>query len=91
MSRRPVESLFLTESEIAERVGMSSAEWIAAAVALEKSGLPRPDPVFHRRRYWPAVKAFLDRRAGLGQDAPSLAIDGGERWDDHGRKSRARA
>ncbi len=85
------DSLFLTEGEIAERLGLTSAEWIAAAAALEKSGLPRPDPMFSRRRYWPAVRAYLDRRAGLRQDAPPSVADGEENWgDDHGRKPRSR-
>lgn len=92
MTRRAPESLFLTEGEIAERVGLTCAQWVAAAATLSKSGLPAPDPVFSGRRYWPAVKAFLDRRAGLRQDAPSSTFDGEENWnEDRGRTARARA
>jgi hypothetical protein len=93
MSRRaPDDRLFLTEGEIAERLGVTSLEWQAAALALEKSGLPLADPVFGRRRYWPAVRAYLDRRAGLLHSPSPLTRDGEENWDaDRGRKSRARS
>jgi len=66
MNRRAADDrLFLTESEIALRVGVSTLDWQAASHGLEKTGLPRPDPLFGQRRYWPAVRAFLDRRAGM--------------------------
>lgn len=66
MTRRVSDDrVFLTEAEIAERVGLPALDWKAAVSALEKSGLPRPDPMFRGRRYWPAVRAFFDRRAGL--------------------------
>jgi hypothetical protein len=93
MTRRAADDrLFLTEGEIAMRVGVSSPDWQAAAYVLEKSGLPRPDPLFGQRRYWPAVRAFLDRRAGMAQSLAPLTRDGEEHWgDDRGPKSRARA
>ena len=92
MTRRAIdERLFLTEGEIALKVGVSALDWQAAAPVLEKSGLPRPDPLFGQRRYWPAVRAFLDRRAGMAQTLAPLTRDGEENWDDdRGRKSRAR-
>jgi hypothetical protein len=81
MTRRPPETcLFLTEAETAERVGLAALDWKAAVSALEKTGLPRPDPLFGGRRYWPAVKAFLDRRAGVQASSRSPARDGEERW-----------
>ena len=94
MSRRAPDALFLTEGEIAVRLGMTAAEWIAAAQTLERAGLPLPDPVFKNRRWWPAVKDFLDRRARARQTAPpTAAFDGEEHWDEdrRGRKTRARA
>jgi len=92
MSRRSVESLYLTDAEIAARVGMSSEDWLAAAKALK--GLPPVDPVFKFRRYWPAVRAYLDRRNGLIQNAALGVIDDGEEtWDDDlaNRRRTARA
>ncbi|MGN8096208.1 hypothetical protein [Methylobacterium sp. 22177] len=38
-----------------------SKGWTGLAVVLERGGFPRVDPQFGGR-YWPAVKAFLDRR-----------------------------
>jgi hypothetical protein len=92
MTRRAADDrLFLTECEIALKVGIAALDWQAAAHVLEKSGLPRPDPLFGQRRYWPAVRAFLDRRAGMAQSLAPLTRDGEEKWDDdRGRKSRAR-
>jgi hypothetical protein len=93
MSRRRTDGhLFLTEGEIAERLGLSALEWQAAVLTLEKSGLPTPDPAFGRRRYWPAIRAYLDRRAGLLQTPSPLTRDGEENWDDdRGRMPRSRA
>jgi hypothetical protein len=92
MTRRADDDrLFLTECEIALKVGIAALDWQAAAHVLEKFGLPRPDPLFGQRRYWPAVRAFLDRRAGMAQSLAPLTRDGAEKWDDdRGRKSRAR-
>lgn len=55
--------LYPDEKEIALAVlGPSRAKnWRGLAVVLERGGLPKIDPEFGAR-YWPAVKAFLDRR-----------------------------
>lgn len=90
MSRaRAIDGLFLAESDIALRLGLPTVEWQAVAAALEKAGLPKPDPLFCHRRYWPAVRAFLDRRAGLLQDASPLVVDGEENWNGNHGRSRA--
>ena len=62
-------ALFPDEAEIAVAVlGQARAkQWPGLAVVLERNGLPRVDPQFGAR-YWPAVKAFLDRRAGMERD-----------------------
>jgi hypothetical protein len=66
--------------------GSRRARLAAGGICLEKSGLPRPDPLFGQ----PAVRAFLDRRAGMAQALAPLTRDGEEKWDDdRGRKSRA--
>lgn len=93
MSRRPADPLFLTDAEIAGRLGLTADDWRAASAALSKSGLPAPDPVFLNRRYWPAVRAYLDRRAGLTHNAAPLAVDGEENWNVRadGRNARSRS
>lgn len=76
-------SLFLTEGELAGRMGVELELLKTALPALAKSGFPSPDPLFGGRRYWPACEAFLDRRYGLssssGQGTP--ALDGDEKWN----------
>ena len=62
------EPLFLNDAEIAKRLGMTSAEWHPVAQVLERSGLPRKDPLFGGRRCWPSVQSFLLRRSAGGDD-----------------------
>lgn len=69
--------LFVTEAECAERIGLSTEEYKRIVDGLERDGFPRKDPLFCNRRYWPAVRAFLDWRYGLGDhrslhSSPSL-------------------
>lgn len=58
--------LYKSEDEIAQLVGLTEAEWQAMSCVLEREGLPKVSPLA-RRRYWPAVKAFLDDMEGVGQ------------------------
>lgn len=76
-------ALFLTEAQIAERMGLKTDQLKAALPALSKSGFPEPDPLFENRRYWPACQAFLDRRYGLAASStsPLPGLDGEERWN----------
>ena len=86
--RRPV-PLYLTDGEIAAMLGLTAEEWTAAAKALR--GLPATDPVFKFRRYWPAVRAYLDRRAGVNLYSGPVQ-DGEETWDeDRANRRTARA
>jgi hypothetical protein len=48
---------------------------------LEKNyGFPKKSPLFGGRRYWPAVKTWLDRHNGLTMD-PSIQPEGGPMTD----------
>lgn len=76
--RMPIDPLYMTDGEIAGLVGVGVDRWRANATVLERSGLPRRDPLFANKRYWPAVKAFLDRRNGLGHHSLALQPDGEE-------------
>lgn len=70
------DALYLSDDEIARRLGVSQTAWTRSiAPVLAKAGLPPPDPLFGGLRYWPAVRAFLDRRSGLG----TASADGGPR------------
>ena len=77
------EALFLPDTEIAGKVGLCERKWRAVATVLEREGLPLRCPLFGNRRYWPAVRAFLDGRymlgahsAGRGREPPAIR----ERW-----------
>ena len=76
------DALYLTESETAKRLGKSLSEWRGIAIVLERDGLPPVDPLFGAR-YWPAVRAFFDRRYHLttvSNAGPSVP-DGKENFD----------
>lgn len=58
-------ALFAADEEIAKLVLGDKAKARRDLVAVfEREGLPRTDPMTGGR-YWPAVKAFFDRRAGI--------------------------
>lgn len=83
--------LYKTEGQIAALVGVSTDDWKAIAVVWEKDGFPVADPQTGKR-YWPAVKAWLDRRHGVGHSEPTLVPDGVEDHDyARSRGTRARA
>jgi len=54
--------------------------WDGVATVLERDGLPKRDPLFGNRRYWPAVEAFLRRRNGIASLSGGSAPDGEEDW-----------
>jgi hypothetical protein len=87
-SGRHPDALYKTEEEIAALIGLGVDKWRDIAHVLEKSGLPRRDPLFGKRRYWPAVRAFLDRRYGLGVAHP-LVPDGKENFGQTSRRRSA--
>lgn len=71
--------LFLREDEIARRLGQTPGEWRAKAAILERHGLPRVNSLMGGR-YWPAIRAFWDRRYGISNVGASQP-DGGENLD----------
>lgn len=76
-------ALFVTNAQLAERMGLPTEKLMDALPALAKAGFPPPDPLFENRRYWPACQAFLDRRYGLASQSPQAnpGLDGEERWN----------
>ncbi|MFB0691948.1 winged helix-turn-helix domain-containing protein [Agrobacterium pusense] len=77
------DALFVTEAQCAERLGLSLDQYNTALIAAGKAGFPQPDPLFADRRYWPAVRVWLDRRYGIGEERGMLsipALDGKEKW-----------
>lgn len=71
--------LYKGEAETARRLGVSPRRWRAIRGVLEAQGLRRRDPILGLR-YWPAVKAFFDKRNGL--DKIEEAASGGT-WGEN--------
>jgi hypothetical protein len=79
MPREP-SSLYPDEAELAQCIlGKKAKQWSSIVPTLEREGLPRIDPLAGGR-YYPAVRAFLDRRHGLRKDQLPASADGGEVW-----------
>ncbi len=78
------DKLFVTEAECAERLGLSTEQFKTALPAATQAGFPIKDPLFAGKRYWPAVRAWLDRRYGIGQNdgmlRPPPGLDEEEPW-----------
>lgn len=74
--------LFVTDAECAERMGLTTEQFKIALPAATQAGFPMKDPLFADRRYWPAVRAWLDQRYGLlGENGHGpLAPDEQEPW-----------
>lgn len=87
------DTLYKSENEIADLVGIDRRTWPHITMVWERQGFPPIDPQIGKR-YWPAVRAFLDRRNGVMQSAaPTFAPDGEETPDNvrGGQSTRARA
>jgi len=71
---------YLSERKIAARLNISFARWESNRASFERAGLPRRDPLAGDKRWWPSVKAFFDRRNGLGPGRTPRAFDGPEHF-----------
>lgn len=70
---RERDKLYLTDAELIRRIGLPvrRARHILKAWDMDpKSGFPPKDAFFGGRRYWPAVRAYLDRRNRVSIDPP---------------------
>jgi hypothetical protein len=78
-------SLYLSEDQIARRVlgARKAKDWGMLVAVWEREGLPRIDALVGRR-YWPAVRRWLDQRNGLLQECVPASADGKERWSETG-------
>ncbi|MGY5803370.1 winged helix-turn-helix domain-containing protein [Rhizobium sp. LEGMi12c] len=78
------DTLFVTDAQCADRLGLTTEQFKIALPAASKSGFPTPDPLFANRRYWPAVRAWLDRRYGMGENGGTFralpGLDEQEPW-----------
>lgn len=68
------ETLYVTDAELIRRIGVPEKIARAALHVLDRdrtSGFPQKKKLWGNRRYWPAVKAYLDRTNGLKLEAPT--------------------
>jgi len=66
------ETLWVTDAELIRRMGCPekiAREALAMLDRDRKSGFPQKQKLWGNRRYWPAVRAYLDRTQGLRVDA----------------------
>jgi hypothetical protein len=61
----PEVGLFVSDTELYRRLGVGPKTGRLAVLALEPHGFPLKQPLFGKKRYWPAVPVFLDRYYGL--------------------------
>jgi hypothetical protein len=64
-TEQPEVGLFVSDKELYRRLGVGPKTGMIAVRALEPHGFPRKQPLFGKKRYWPAVRFFLDRYYGL--------------------------
>jgi hypothetical protein len=63
---REKDKLYLTDAELIRRIGVPRGVLVPLLPSLEaKFGFPPKSALFGGRRYWPAVKTWLDRHNGL--------------------------
>lgn len=69
------ETLWVTDAELIRRMGVPEkiARETLRALDLDprRSRFPQKNKLWGDRRYWPAVKAYLDRTNGLNLDVPA--------------------
>jgi hypothetical protein len=67
---REKDKLYLTDAELIRRLGVPEKTLRPLLPGLEKNyGFPKKSPLFGDRRYWPAVKNWLDKHNGLRVDS----------------------
>jgi hypothetical protein len=68
---REKDKLYLTDAELFRKLGLPRSVIAPLIPTLEtKQAFPRKSDLFGGRRYWPAVKAWLDKYHGINIDPP---------------------
>lgn len=82
--------MYLTDTEIRERLNIPEKRWRPAVQHFERQGFPRKDPLVGMR-YWPAVETWLLHRYSAEPGRRDPEPEEEENWDALKRHSRARA
>lgn len=62
------DTLYVTDAELIRRLGVPENIAYATLRELDRdpgNGFPQKQKIWGGRRYWPAVRAYLDRTSGL--------------------------
>lgn len=70
------DELFITDAELIRRMGVPEkiARSVIRMLDSKPSGFPRKQKLWGDRRYWPAVKAYLDRTSGLESETDAARV-----------------
>lgn len=74
LDHQPKETLYITDEELIRRLGVPRKAARAALHMFDRDrtkGFPAKQALWGNRRYWPAVKAYLDRTNGLTLASPA--------------------
>lgn len=72
--------MYLTDTEIRERLNIPEKRWRPAVQHFERQGFPRKDPLVGMR-YWPAVETWLLQRYAGGLSLRTPEPEETENWD----------
>jgi hypothetical protein len=74
------EPLYVSDERLRQLLGVSIDRWPRVLAAfLADPTFPLRDPIVGTW-YWPAIRAWLDHRHGLGSMLPATIKDGDENW-----------
>lgn len=61
------ETLYVTDAELIRRIGVPEkiARFVINQLDAKSKDWPKKNPLWGNRRYWPSVRAYLDRHEGL--------------------------
>jgi hypothetical protein len=81
-------ALYVDDAELRRRINpkMGMERFRAALKAAEAQGFPKERALWGGR-YWPAVRAWLDRECGIAHNAGGDGVDGPENFDAPARQS----
>lgn len=82
--------MYLSDTEIRQRLNIPEKKWKPAVNHFERQGFPQRDPLIGMR-YWPAVENWLLQRYSVNSSLQTIEPEEAENWDALKRYSRARS
>lgn len=72
--------MYLTDTEIRERLKIPAKRWRAVVQHFERRGFPKVDPLVGKR-YWPAIEAWMLKRYSGESVMRTPEPEETENWD----------